>query len=476
MQITKRSRRNTGVLIMAAVFTLAMMIFCVSADAAVSTGSATATVSAANGAVLRSSASAKSGKVATLASGSTVTIHKEIFTSKTSAKKTTRWYSVTAADKKGFIRADLVKGIRFAGSTVKTTDKLNYRSGAGQSMKKLGTFKKGARMMAVLPAKAKGEKTSWFKVRKGGKYYYVNGKYIRQIGQQQAVPAEDEPEQEPLEVAVEDVVAPEVIYTKVPFALSGTITSNRMIETVTAGVVDGSGSWVIKTSVDIYANSFAIENTVDSDIKFGNLAVGDYTYKVKIMIDGEWYTKIKAPFTVKKAKAPKKIINKALELAWPQGTSASKYKYKGGAATAAFKEALDTYYPTHKSWSKGPRTGASCDVFVGTVMRACGYDPDYPRGFDEQWAYLKTSPKWKRITYTGDMSQLQTGDVILYIRNSGGRHTCIYYKDSQGRHCLVEAQIRKYYGYVKTSNDGTLATKATKFSDKKYLYVYRPTS
>ena len=479
MQITGRGKTLIGPVIAAVVFMLLLTVFCIPANA-LSTGSASARISAKNGAVLRSKASAKGSKVAILSYNTSVSIDKEVFTKKDSVKKTTRWYHVSASGKKGYVRADLVGSISFAGTSVKTTAKLNYRKGAGMSMKKGGTFSKGTKLLAVLPAKAKGEKTTWYKVKKGSKYSYVNGKYIKEIVQQSSSsPAEDDDDDdddEPLDISVEDVVSPEVIYTRVPFALRGTITSNHIIQTVTAGVVNSSGDWVIKTSRDINDYTFKIETTVDSDIKFGTLPVGSYTYKVKIRIDNKWRTKIKAPFKVKKATAPKKIVKKALELAWPQGTSSSKYKYKGGSATAAFKKALDTYFPTHNSWSKGPKTGASCDVFVGTTIRASGYDPDYPRGFDEQWDYLKTSDKWKRINYTGDMSQLQSGDIILYIRNSGGRHTCIYYKDTNGRNCLIEAQIRKYYGYVKYSEDGKLANKATKFSDKKYLYVYRATS
>jgi hypothetical protein len=232
---------------------------------------------------------------------------------------------------------------------------------------------------------------------------------------------------------------------------------------------------VIREEVPVNSNTFNIAS-VDSKIAFGSLPIGSYVYKVDVAADGQWFNQVNQGFTVNQSSAPQRIIDTALYLAWPRGTASSAYAYGSGSATPQFTDALHTYFPNYYTWSAAPRVGASCDVFVGTVMRASGYDPDFPRGHDEQWDYLNKSPRWQRVSYSGNPDELQSGDVITYIRNSGGRHTCIYYKAPDGKNCLVEAKISSCYGYVNVTSSGALPSKVTKFSDKKYLRVYRATS
>lgn len=149
-----------------------------------------------------------------------------------------------------------------------------------------------------------------------------------------------------------------------------------------------------------------------------------------------------------------KIEAKAKELAWKKGTAEEKYAYKGGSATAAFKKALDKWFPKHKSWGTAPSKGASCDVFVGTVVRASGLDKDFPRGFDEQWKH-KPSAKMEKLTFenVSPKSVCEAGDVILYWKDSKGesKHVLIVGKDSEGKLVIYEAQYEKTYGHVNTS-------------------------
>ena len=451
------------------------------------TGTVTAQINSSSGAIIRSSTSTKSAQVGSARNNAVVIVDQEIFLKKSSTAKKNRWYHVYYNGVSGYIRADLLKNFSYSGAQFKLAKKTYYRTGAGTKMKKKGSIKKNKVITAVLPVKAKGTSTTWYKFKKGSKCYYIAGTNLRlvQPAASPAPAAQAAPvttaaapavtNDGPLSFSTSGVTAPTTLATRVPFTLKGKVTSTHAITGAEGGVKDASGNWVMRATADLYSNTFDI-SSFDSKITFGVLPVGSYTYEVNVAADGQWHNQVSQSFNVVQATAPDMIANKALELAWPRGTGSSTYSYSGGSATPAFRAALDQVYPQHNSWGAGPRVGASCDVFVGTVVRASGYDPDFPRGHDEQFAYLQTSPKWARVSYSGKPEELQSGDIITYIRDSGGRHTCIYYKSPDGKNNLIEAQIEKYYGYFKETSDGALPSKVTKFSDKKYLRVYRPTS
>lgn len=143
-----------------------------------------------------------------------------------------------------------------------------------------------------------------------------------------------------------------------------------------------------------------------------------------------------------------KIVDMAKKLAWPVGTASSKYAYKGGSATAAFKAALDKVFPKHNSWGKAPSKGASCDVFSATVMNSTGIVTNMPRGYDEQVKY--TNANLSKITRNNvkPLSVGKAGDMILYTKNeSGSSHHVIILGDG----VIYEAQYEKTYGHVNTS-------------------------
>ena len=154
-----------------------------------------------------------------------------------------------------------------------------------------------------------------------------------------------------------------------------------------------------------------------------------------------------------------KIGEKAHALAYK--TNSSKANYPKGKPTEAFKKALNEVYPSHDKWGTAPSKGASCDVFVGTVIRASGVDKKFPRGLDEQWPHLKSSDKFK--TVEAKLSNLKDGDIITYMANSGTGHICIYYGGK-----IKEAGYQHYYG--KTTNS---AKDRISKSGKKWVKAYR---
>lgn len=143
-----------------------------------------------------------------------------------------------------------------------------------------------------------------------------------------------------------------------------------------------------------------------------------------------------------------KVVEMAKKLAWPQGTASSKYAYKGGSATPAFKKAIDKVFPKHNSWGKATSKGASCDVFAATVMNSTGIVTNMPRGYDEQLKY--TNANLSKITKSNvkPLSVGKPGDMILYTKNASGssRHVIIL-----GEGVIYEAQYEKTYGHVNTS-------------------------
>lgn len=155
--------------------------------------------------------------------------------------------------------------------------------------------------------------------------------------------------------------------------------------------------------------------------------------------------KVSEKKTVNKAD---KILTSAKELAWAKGTDKNKYAFKGGAPTSAFKKVFDKLYPSHDKWGKGPRKGASCDVFVGTVVRNSGLDKSWPRGFDE--AVVRNPKNFTKIVKTKvtPYSASKPGDILLYYKTADhkSKHTLI-----RGDGCLYEAQYEKTYGHVNSS-------------------------
>ena len=163
-------------------------------------------------------------------------------------------------------------------------------------------------------------------------------------------------------------------------------------------------------------------------------------------------SKPSTPVTITYSQA---IANKAKELAWPYGTSKKTFKYSTGKPTDAYKAALNKVYPNRKSWGARPRAGSSCDVFVGTVVRATGYDKSFPRGLSGQKPHLKKSSKWSKI----NRKNARAGDIFI---RSG--HIMIYGGKIDSKYIYYEAHYKKWNGaYGMTASKGA-PSKQTKYT------------
>ena len=177
----------------------------------------------------------------------------------------------------------------------------------------------------------------------------------------------------------------------------------------------------------------------------------------------------------KKPAGSAEIVNKAIELAWPYGTPAEVYKYDGGSPKDEFKSALDAAYPDRSGWGKRPKAGASCDVFVGTVIRTAGFDERFPRGLDDVEEHIdKHSNLWKKHSYDDPSGfELLPGDVIFQKWSTNGKsygHIMIYIGDGKvanahygngGRYGIIQLLSKQ------VRNDTEIRT-------VKKSYVFRP--
>lgn len=159
-----------------------------------------------------------------------------------------------------------------------------------------------------------------------------------------------------------------------------------------------------------------------------------------------------------------KIGEKANELAY--STAPSEAKYPSGHAKASYKSALEKVYPNRSKWGKAPKVGASCDVFVGTVIRASGVDTNFPRGLADQRPYLAKSTKFTKVLNLTNRnlkeSELKNGDIVTYNYKKGGGHICIWYNGK-----LKHASVNEWYG--RTTTEGG----RFKISGKNYIQVWR---
>ena len=102
-------------------------------------------VNCSSGAILRTGASTKNGKIAVLPQGATVEVQKEVFTHKKKRSASYRWYLVNTGAGVGYIRSDLVTITKYGSASGVTTKKVAYRRGAGTKMSKKGNIGTQAR-------------------------------------------------------------------------------------------------------------------------------------------------------------------------------------------------------------------------------------------------------------------------------------------------------------------------------------------
>ena len=138
-----------------------------------------------------------------------------------------------------------------------------------------------------------------------------------------------------------------------------------------------------------------------------------------------------------------KIVNKAKELAWANGTAKSKYAYNGGNPKSACKTAMAKHgYKTRYKMS-------DCGNFVNTVVREAGVD----KGFVVQRAVKKAFPSAGShfsIVFKGEAipdSVLKAGDIIRYKKKSG-QHAMFYL----GGGLICDAGLKNRFGNIRKND------------------------
>ena len=106
--------------------------------------------------------------------------------------------------------------------------------------------------------------------------------------------------------------------------------------------------------------------------------------------------------------------------------------------------------------SSPPYEGRDCGSFVGTVMRASGADPNYPKsGTYLQEPYVKNHPeKYQIIKSVASTSELLPGDILIVNAPTGGAgaggHTYIYVgRQANGNDSASASYKSRYPGLSK---------------------------
>ena len=145
--------------------------------------------------------------------------------------------------------------------------------------------------------------------------------------------------------------------------------------------------------------------------------------------------------------ASERIAQTAELLAWPLGSPAKKHKEKGGAPTAAYKNAINETITFPKNQLKYKYTkGVSCSVFTAAVVRASGYDKKFPYSVTGANSHAKNSKKWQEVS----PSKAVRGDIFAYKNNN---HILIYGGKKGSQYIWYQANLGRSshngdYGYA----------------------------
>lgn len=155
---------------------------------------------------------------------------------------------------------------------------------------------------------------------------------------------------------------------------------------------------------------------------------GWYCYETQMIgLVGNVWVGISNPPKTKREKKLERIEEVAIKCSWPKGTTRSKMGYPEGHAKKAYKQALNKAYPNRSGWRDQTHDGASCDVAVGTFVRASGVDKRFPRGCDDIPDYMESKhgkEKWMNLK-THKMKKIPDGAIIFQIYDSGAKHVMV---------------------------------------------------
>ncbi len=143
------------------------------------------------------------------------------------------------------------------------------------------------------------------------------------------------------------------------------------------------------------------------------------------------------------------IAQTALDLAWPIGTSSSKYKYPGGSATDEYLKAAKKTKVKYEG-----EDGTDCSYFVETVARYSGADESFDADATDD--YAKNSSEWEVIEWDKNDwdkgEQIESGDIIHCHKqgNAPGNYNQHFYilVEQDGELVRVDASRGSKYGLV----------------------------
>ncbi len=311
--------KRAGIIFLALVMVMGLIIVLPSVEgsagnsafASVTDGSGQ--VNASGGAYLRKGASTSTGKVTLLTDNTKLTIMNETFVKSGSTKATDRWYYVTANNKTGYIRSDLVDNITFASVSGKTTASLNYRTGPSTNMTKKGTLNNNKTVTVQLPAYMADSKDMWYRIKIGSSSYYVSGSYVTlssstsDSSSNSSDSGSSDTSSGAGKITTSNITKPSTLYAGQSFTLKGTLTATKSMTKVMAGVVTTKGSWVIKDTQTVNAKTFDLSK-VDKNLKFGTLSTGDYKYRIVVYFGTDTVTALDSDFSVIKSEVAAKLL------------------------------------------------------------------------------------------------------------------------------------------------------------------------
>lgn len=423
-------------------------------------------------------------------------IMEEVFVPDVFMNEEQVWYKVRDDDGRvGYAKADNIDGVQYKSidAVVQNVDKTaNIRCVPWLNGAKVGEIAKGTKIDVVRMSRRKGSMLTWYKFRLGSAYYYISEKRIRFAGEvadrgcnsssnlrsniscntssrtscniRNYKNTYNESNEEGTKALME--------INRIHINYSEEISSVESKDDITKGHTgeegkDGGETELLTETPISTINSDRISNETSNNNSVKTIG----KTALKSMIKS---STAKKTLSRNKNTASRRIANMALKIAWNENASSRQYRYKGGSATSSFKRAINAVFPS-RGWSAPSHKGASCDVFVGTVVRSTGYDRSYPRGFGEQLPHLRKSKKWKKVSGFSEssrsISRLRNGDIILYKKKGNSVHTLIYYDKGDGDKGRIEAGYGKTFGHVVKGGDSL--QKKLNSSNIRKLYAYR---
>ena len=166
---------------------------------------------------------------------------------------------------------------------------------------------------------------------------------------------------------------------------------------------------------------------------------------------------------------PTATAKNAASFAYAYGTKLSVYKYHGGKPKGNYKTALNKMYPDRRKWGAKAKAGASCDVFVGTVLRSSGYKKA-PRGLKEQKKWLPKNLTRVSTIRNGDIL-LRSNHVAVFLELKGGKYVAnAHHEKHDGTYGIVE-KLCKYERAYRTSGVSYFS-KGDTFTEVKNLQKF----